>query len=61
MHINLLNHMNAIKVNLLRNDVLNSESYHLLNDETVADCTVNGEQLGCTHAQEATVCGDVSH
>lgn len=54
--------MNAIKVNLLQKDcVPNSEPFHLLNAETVADCTVNGEQLGCTRAQEATVCGDVSH
>lgn len=54
--------MNAIKFNLLWNDcVPNSEPSHLLNAETVADCTVNGEQLGCTHAQEAAVCGDVSH
>lgn len=54
--------MNVIKVNLLRHDcVPNSEPFHLLNAETVADCTVNGEQLGCTHAQETTVCADVSH
>lgn len=61
-NINLPNHMDVIEVNLLRNDcVPKSEPFHLLNAEIVADSTINGEQLGCTHAQEAAVCGDVSH
>lgn len=54
--------MYVIKVNLLPNDCIpKSEPFHLLNAKTIAESPIKWERLGCTHAQEATVCGDVSH